>query len=33
LENPQVLDIAPTLAREFGIRPEEKLDGISLQLP
>jgi predicted AlkP superfamily pyrophosphatase or phosphodiesterase len=26
------VDIAPTLAREFGIRPEEKLDGIPLQL-
>jgi hypothetical protein len=26
------VDIAPTLAREFGIRPEERLDGIPLQL-
>jgi predicted AlkP superfamily pyrophosphatase or phosphodiesterase len=27
------VDIAPTLAREFGIRPEERLDGIPLELP
>jgi len=27
------VDIAPTLARELGIKPEEALDGIALDLP
>ena len=26
------VDIAPTLARELGIEPEEKLDGVPLHL-
>jgi arylsulfatase A-like enzyme len=26
------VDIAPTLAKEIGIQPEERLDGIALKL-
>jgi arylsulfatase A-like enzyme len=32
LQPASTVDIAPTLARELGIEPEERLDGIALHL-
>jgi arylsulfatase A-like enzyme len=32
LEPASTVDIAPTLAKELGIEPEERLDGIVLHL-
>jgi arylsulfatase A-like enzyme len=32
MEPASTVDIAPTLAKELGIRPEEQLDGVALRL-
>jgi arylsulfatase A-like enzyme len=32
LEPASTVDIAPTLAKELGIQPEERLDGVALKL-